>query len=177
MKKRIERDYFTLFLWHSRRMVSEKSSWKRGLREEVRRDRSSQVQFRFQRKAHEKEDWEFNTSHVSLEGIAAPVSEKSSWKRGLRGMEVIERVLANTPESLFQRKAHEKEDWELEDFAGCLRKVYLYVSEKSSWKRGLREFVDLVNVTTNCLLFQRKAHEKEDWELVFSGTLHKSRIA
>ena len=90
----------------------------------------------FQRKAHEKEDWE---RILTSSSIVSPrtVSEKSSWKRGLRES-IVPTIFACSPSNTFQRKAHEKEDWELNPSTSLhLWRIFL-VSEKSSWKRGLR---------------------------------------
>ena len=143
MKKRIESGLLQSGGSLVIRCVSEKSSWKRGLR-----DYSQSVRTWY--------EW-------------IQVSEKSSWKRGLRvqrrenssGWCLLtrfrEKLMKKRIESrwgsalqrwrdirLFQRKAHEKEDWEIINF--------------------LTEYWH-----SNFIVFQRKAHEKEDWESILGA--------
>ena len=136
MKKRIERRSGRKnTAFHSSKLVSEKSSWKRGLRA-------------------------FFSSSVN--SLFFSVSEKSSWKRGLRELRKKERKRER--ERKFQRKAHEKEDWEIKYVLEPEVAPLLYVSEKSSWKRGLR---DLVLCYTG---------PRNRWILRFREKLMKKRI-
>ena len=174
-----------MFLW-----VSEKSSWKRGLREytdpiclvggrgtcfreklmkkriesnKIAKSSNRRVVSMFQRKAHEKEDWELlfrffptflflprfreklmkkriesSTAYFYLTMLYICVSEKSSWKRGLRERSSGEGLSVASLFFCFREKLMKKRI-EREVNSSLFSFSSFSVSEKSSWKRGLRD--------------------------------------
>ena len=94
----------------------------------------------FQRKAHEKEDWEklacTHESSVKCCLFQRKAHEKEDWEYYTSEQWTLPQLC------LFQRKAHEKEDWESGHSTNIISISIPHVSEKSSWKRGLREFSD-----------------------------------
>ena len=81
----------------------------------------------------------------------------------------IERLLVSTFQLStgiiqFQRKAHEKEDWECSALSGLILTIFVSFREKLMKKRieSVLPYVIVIHVYN--LSFQRKAHEKEDWE-------------
>ena len=94
---------------------------------------------------------------------SSPVSEKSSWKRGLRVVQIADSG-GTTIDPAFQRKAHEKEDWESRTASRPSWSLIMFqrkAHEKEDWERG----VPVGDFRGRGAWFQRKAHEKEDWEI------------
>ena len=66
---------------------------------------------------------------------------------------------------LFQRKAHEKEDWELSLQSFSTVFLNLGFREKLMKKR-IESYGVALTIAEEGDPFQRKAHEKEDWEAI-----------
>ena len=64
----------------------------------------------------------------------------------------------------FQRKAHEKEDWE-----ALIHLRIIFLSSRSFREKLMKKRIESLKVSEttvalDIVMFQRKAHEKEDWE-------------
>ena len=144
--------------------VSEKSSWKRGLRAEVRTSAHSTHTSGFREKLMKKRIERIEILSMRPSPYCLPVSEKSSWKRGLR-----DRV-SSTPwcgEYLcrFREKLMKKRiERLLSRFPPLSANLPLCFREKLMKKRIESALLQQKTLRASLPLFQRKAHEKEDWE-------------
>ena len=64
----------------------------------------------FQRKAHEKEDWETSNTRHSRQTVGAVCFREKLMKKRIERRE--RKIEYGKSIAMFQRKAHEKEDWE-----------------------------------------------------------------
>ena len=166
------------------------------MKKRIERETSRQGQYwsvhRFQRKAHEKEDWEDTSSPAFLScsmvcfreklmkkriesetkgGGKIPlqmnlVSEKSSWKRGLRVNWAF--LIPTSINFCFREKLMKKRIERTYSPPVSFNSSFTFqrkAHEKEDWEKTASK----ISLRLSLIRFQRKAHEKEDWEYYYGN--------